>query len=289
LQIQVVFLAPFWNGNASASSKEGTNPYSLGPYFEIDTIDVTENTIKKYPFESVSIEDFQNAFQFLGLPKGMLSRYIDSHRLALALKTYARKHIPTNYLPGDENVFASASLTDSHVLSVLAPIFPHEVLDLPYDFILNNLPRAHTTSFDTDETTTEQCINIKSIIDSMTPPLCFGRKQLSEGTNLTLSPENSQSCQMIMSPKPNFSPNKNGSVNAEDDDVIWSVKNFASELLTDLFEQASANQCIVNVVQLLNSLISQLKELSDEFSGLDVKKQRKELKRILCQCLLVKV
>ena len=133
-QVQVVFLAPFWNGDQNSSTAAmASDPFSLGPYFEVDTIDVTDVTIKKYPFDSFSVEDIQSQFRFLGLPQAVLSRFLDANRLAMALKIYARKHVPLNYLPGDEDAFASASLTGSHAMSVLAPIFPSAVLGLPYD------------------------------------------------------------------------------------------------------------------------------------------------------------
>lgn len=290
-------MAPFWNSNTSSSSREDArDPYSLGPMFEWETIEVSENTLKKYPFDRLSIEDLMLGFKFLGLPKAVLSRYLDSHRLALALKTYARKYIPTNYLPGDDDAFASASLTESHVLSVLTPMFPQEVLDLPFDFILRNLPRPseHASAFfDNDETTSETVVDIKSIIDSMSPPLCYGRKQLEQGTDIALSPENNKRKMMMLSPSPNFTPmsNRCESENAEKDDVMWSVNNFASELLVELFEtsQAAGNLHISYLAQLLSNLILHLRGLLHEFKDFDVKKQRKELKRILCHCLVVKV
>eukprot|EP00957_Ditylum_brightwellii_P021637 1631786-Ditylum_brightwellii.AAC.1 len=83
--IHVVFLAPYWNGHYSFTSKNKTdlfmkNPnagkdaFSAGPLFEMETVEVSETTIQKYPYddlnsESLSIDNLRSAFRFLGLPK----------------------------------------------------------------------------------------------------------------------------------------------------------------------------------------------------------------------------
>jgi uncharacterized protein YicC (UPF0701 family) len=288
----VVFLAPFWNGNSSfAKAASSSDPFSLGPCYEIDTIDVADHTLKKYPFDSFSIEDFKSNFRFLGLPSAVLSRYLDANRLAMALKTYAKKHIPTTHLPGDEDSFASALLAGTHVMSVLAPLFPPEVLEIPYDYILKQLPRANehvSVLIDNDDSSTEVVVDIKTIIDSMTPPFCFGKKKsVTQDTNL--SPERSQRAKLILSPNPNFTPMSQDSEAMEGD--IWSLGNFASELLMNLFEtaQTSGNHLVSNLAQLLNSLLLQMKELSEEFHEFDDKKQKKELFQILRHLLVAKV
>lgn len=278
------------------ASRSGiTDPFSLGPIFEFDTIDVTDVTIKKYPFDSFSKEDFQSQFRFLGLPQAVLSRYVDANRLAMALKEYARKHIQSNYLPGDEDAFASASLTGSHVMSVLAPIFPPQVLEIPFHFILKQLPRAdeHTSVLiDNDEAETETVIDIRSIVDSMTPPNCFGTRKQITGNGLALSPQRSPKTKIILSPNPSFTPLSQDSENADGDDLVWSINNFACELLMEFFEasQSSNNHALSNnLAHMLNSLLLQIKSLSSDFKDFDDKKRKKELFEVLRRCLIVKV
>ena len=292
--MQVVFLAPFWNGSASSTAKaDAEDPFSLGQLFEIETLEVTDITLKKYPFDSFSVEDIKSQFRFLGLPQAVMSRYLDANRLAMALREFARKHVRSNYQPGDEDAFASAQLTGSHAMSVLAPLFPHQVLEIPYDFILKQLPRAneHSILIDSDEADSETVIDIKSIVESMTPPFCFGRKSITHGTGLALSPERSQKAKLVMSPVPNFTPMSQDSENGDGSDSMWSISNFASELLIDLFEtsQSSNNHTLSNLANMLNSLLLQMKELSAKFDNLGNEKRKRELLGILRQCFLVKV
>ena len=292
--MQVVFLAPFWNGSATSTAKADVeDPFSLGQLFEIEILEVTDITLKKYPFDKFSVEDIKSQFRFLGLPQAVISRYLDANRVAMALKEFARKHIRSNYQPGDEDAFVSAQLTGSHAMSVLAPIFPHQVLQIPYEFILKQLPRAneHSMLVDSDEADSETVIDIKSIVESMTPPFCFGRKSITHGTGLALSPERSQKAKLVMSPVPNFTPMSQDSENADGGDSIWSVGNFASELLIDLFEasQSSSDRTLSNLANMLDSLLLQMKELSTKFDDLSNEKRKKELLVILRQCFLVKV
>lgn len=116
-QVNVVFLAPFWNGQSSAAkASDGSDPYSLGPLFEFDTIEVSEHNIQRYPFESVSTEGVRGSFRFLGLPKAVFARYLDANRLAVSLKTYAIKHVVKESRSEDQ-VYASANLIESHALA----------------------------------------------------------------------------------------------------------------------------------------------------------------------------
>ena len=251
-------------------------------------------TLKKYPFDKFSIEDFKSAFRFLGLPKAALSRYLDANRIAMALKTYASKHITTNYTPGDEDAVASASLTGSHAMSVLAPLFPQAALEIPFDFILGQMPRGneHTSILiDDDNAAAESVIDIKSIIDAMTVPLCFGRKVVI-GTSPDSTPEHSQKLKIAPSPNPNFTPLSQDSLEGvSGGDLAWSINNFASELLVELSEtsHSSDNHSLSNLAHLLTSLLVQMRELSNQFNAFDNKIRREKLFGILRQCLAVKV
>jgi cadmium resistance protein CadD (predicted permease) len=108
---------------------------------------------------------------------------------------------------------------------------------------------------------------------------------------MNLSPERSQRAKLILSPNPSFTPMSQDSEAMDGD--IWSLGNFASELLVNLFEtaQTSGNHLISNLAQLLKllPLLLQMKELLEEFHEFDHKKQKKELFQILRHLLVAKV
>eukprot|EP00559_Dactyliosolen_fragilissimus_P003919 CAMPEP_0184855834 /NCGR_PEP_ID=MMETSP0580-20130426/973_1 /TAXON_ID=1118495 /ORGANISM="Dactyliosolen fragilissimus" /LENGTH=1326 /DNA_ID=CAMNT_0027350471 /DNA_START=326 /DNA_END=4306 /DNA_ORIENTATION=- len=196
-EISVIFLAPFWNGSQysqnskskisylTSSNDHAKNIYSTGPLFEVETLDVSEDTIHKYPYTnegvSLSIDKLRTEFQFLGLPKAAFSRYLDSHRLALALKTYAQKQqgkIKHSIADDTSQVGAVASLTDTHPLSVLTYQFPLALLNLPFEYILSNLPspddKASQLIGVDGEEIFDPIIQLDAILQCLKPPLCFG-------------------------------------------------------------------------------------------------------------------
>ena len=268
----------------------------LGPLFELDTIEVSEFNLQKYPFDTLSMEQVRNNFSFMGLPKAVFSRYLDSHRIAVALKMFAAKHIANNLSRDD--AFTSAQLLDSHAMSALTPMFPPEVLNIPYSFILGKLPHpsehASVSVFD-DEDLSEETIDLKSITNGMTPPLCFGRKKYNDEGRVQTPDANTKA--ILLSPTKQFTPHNvtDSPRKEEDKDAIWSVNLFASELLVTLFQvskSADSDLAVNGMVyldQLLTSLIFQLRRLSEEYNTLREDEQIQQLKRILCQCLLVKV
>jgi len=293
--IQVVFLAPFWNGEVSSASKvaEVKDQYSLGPLFELDRIDATASNIQKYPFDSLSIEQLQSSFRFLGLPKAVFPRYLDSHRLAVALKSYAKTHIPKVYSHDDENASASASLTESHILSVKAPIYPQVVLNLPYDFILNKLPHpsehATAASLSDGNSICEATINIDYIVRAMSPPECFGKSKNVDPVVSTALDTNTA----ILSPTREAklsSETIDGLVNPNEEDTTWALGSFASNFLLDLFESNSNNNDLssdgfAHIGQLILSLIAKLKQIASES---DDGTKKRHSKTFLLQCIRVK-
>jgi hypothetical protein len=268
----------------------------LGPLFELDTIEVSEFNLQKYPFDTLSMEQVRNNFSFMGLPKAVFSRYLDSHRIAVALKMFAAKHIANNLSRDD--ALTSAQLLDTHAMSALTPMFPPEVLNIPYSFILGKLPHpsehASVSVFD-DEDLSEETIDLKSITNGMTPPLCFGRKKYNDEGRVQTPDANTKA--ILLSPTKQFTPHNvtDSPRKEEDKDAIWSVNLFASELLVTLFQvskSADSDLAVNGMVyldQLLTSLIFQLRRLSEEYNTLREDEQIQQLKRILCQCLLVKV
>jgi len=75
---------------ANNSHGNSKNLFSSGSLFELESIDVSSETIKKYPYRTeggfLSIDKLRTEFSFLGLSRMVFHRFLDSHRLAMALK-----------------------------------------------------------------------------------------------------------------------------------------------------------------------------------------------------------
>ncbi len=265
--------------------------------FEYDTIEVSEYNIQEYTHNSISIEKLETGFKFLGLPKGVFARYLDSHRLAVSLKTYSLKHMSKNR-DSEDQLLASASLTESHILSVKAPIFPDVVLMLPFEYILSKLAHPSelaASSFGNDEDTQEPAIDIDAIVHSLSPPECFGKPSQEPKNNSCLTPETFPS-----SPDANFTPAKSvkralqlaSEENNGDADAIWSINKFASDFLVGLFQRESVNDYSVEGVGLLGTLITnlvaKLRQTCSAYPTYGMHEKVIELKKMLCQCLLIK-
>ena len=196
-RLDLVFLAPYWNSRAgptpaagATSSRKavesfseslvrhGESLFNSGPLFDVESVDVTEEMIKEYPYDGrdagINIEQLRAAFRFSGLPKAAFRRYLDSHRLALALKTYAQEELPPR---GTD--FASAGLFETHPMSLTAPQFPPEVLHLPYTFILSQLPAplSEQNVHDGEERSKEAVLRLKTMIEALKPPNCWGQEK----------------------------------------------------------------------------------------------------------------
>jgi len=298
-QIHVIFLAPFWNAQDASVSKmtNATDPYSVGPLFEYDTVEVSEYNIQEYTHNSISIEKLETAFRFLGLPKGIFARYLDSHRLAVSLKAYSLKHLPKNR-DSEDQLLASASLTESHILSVKAPIFPDVVLMLPFDYILSKLPHPSelaASSLGNDEDSQEPVIDIDGIVHSLSPPECFGKSSQEPRNSSCLTPE-----ALPSSPDPNFTPAKSvkralqlaSEENNGDSDTVWSMNNFASDFLVGLFQREAVDDFSVEGIgqmrTLITNLVAKLRQTCSAYPSYGMHRKVIELKKMLCQCLLIK-
>ncbi|CAB9516784.1 Type-2 histone deacetylase 2 [Seminavis robusta] len=194
-RLDLVFLAPYWNSSnngqpassgtgsrrnvesfAESLSRHGESLFNSGPLFDLESVDVSDEMIKEYPYDArsggINIEQLRVAFRFSGLPKAAFARFLDSHRLALALKTYAQERLPRR---GSDQV--SAGLFETHPMSLMAPVFPPEILHLPYPFVLAQLPAPPTEQdivHDGESRVNEPILQLSYMVDSMKPPSCWG-------------------------------------------------------------------------------------------------------------------
>jgi len=175
-QLSVVFLSPYWDVNGpsrrgEALSEQGDVDLGAGALFQIESVEANAATIKEYGFDPNDGLDWarlEMAFRFTGLPKAAFGRFVDSHRLALSLKHYARMHVKKKISATEQATFG---LIDSHPLAVLAPVFPSVVLHLPFGFILQGLPVIRRENvFDEEK---ENVLNLATMVDSLQPPRCW--------------------------------------------------------------------------------------------------------------------
>jgi len=155
-------------------SETGSSFFNSGPLFQIETIDASEEMIREYPYDGedgLDLVDLQISFRFTGLPRAAFSRYLDSHRLALALRTYAKSHLDREVTATDR---ATAGLFETHPLAVQAPTFPQVVLNLPLGYILSRLPRVdNSMSLARGDNRKEPVLQLGRMIDVMEPPHCW--------------------------------------------------------------------------------------------------------------------
>jgi len=184
-KIDLIFLAPYWNSIDQASrgrrveslSESGASVFSSGPLFLLETVEATEEMIREYPYDGkdgLDLIDLQTAFRFTGLPRAAFPRFLDSHRLALALRNYAKAHLDCQVTPTDK---ATAGLFETHPMAVQAPTFPPVVLHLPLEYILSQLPHPDNQqllAFSNSKERKEPVLQLGRIIDSMQPPQCWG-------------------------------------------------------------------------------------------------------------------
>jgi len=323
-EIHVVFLAPYWNisqtakprtSTASISGAKEENQFSSGPLFELETIDVSRDTIQKYPHNcgdnKLSIDKIRAEFNFLGLPKGAFSRYLDSHRIAIALKAYAQKELKKNNhsLTGDaSHAGAYASLTDTHPLSVRTPSFPSALLNLPFEYILSQFPHsAQEASLiygGCMEEANEFIMDIHFMMRSLIPPYCWGRKAIEQyrkkdsSTPIPSTPHNVHALTPADSPTAaNFSrvlPDETTSTNDTDVDT-WNISNFASEYfikhIGTIAESEADASALITLSTQLSSLITRLKNIVPKVgpsSNRDLEARRVRLRSFLISCFTMK-
>jgi hypothetical protein len=179
-KVDVIFLAPYWQADHSAfrsrkpdgMSEVSGSAFASAPLFLLESVEATDEMIKEYTFGAngkLDMNELRMSFQFTGLPKQAFQRYVDGHRLAIALKLYAKNHLSAKMAPPDP---ASAGLFETHVMSIQAPHFPPVILELPFIYILDQLNRVNDGKrLMSDE---EQPLQLHKIVKAMEPPRCWG-------------------------------------------------------------------------------------------------------------------
>ncbi|KAL3924265.1 MAG: hypothetical protein SGILL_001145 [Bacillariaceae sp.] len=207
LKVDVVFLAPYWNSDplavgrrtealSDSIERHGDALFSSGPLFEVESIDANEETIQQYPYSAESgldTDELKSSFKFAGLPKAVFARFLDSHRLALALRTYSQDEMKSTAASDIDR--ASAGLLEGHPLSALTTHFPHEVLHLPFEYILSQLPHPEQNissisrhAFNINE---EPALKLAGILDAMKPPASLGLDESASSSAVAESPRGS--------------------------------------------------------------------------------------------------
>jgi len=284
-EIHVVFLAPYWN--AQRSKSEGSAPaakdsFSTGPLFEVETIEVSPEAVLKYPYSTESgtldIDKIRNEFSFLGLPKAAFRRFLDSHRLAMALKAYAQKH---NLSSGTANAIeAMSSLTDTHPLSIRTFLFPDALINIPFEYILSKFP-------DPVERKTGECIDalvepmmrLDQMLKSIAPPHCWEREPKPIISPVKL---NSGLSRIGTALTPEVKPGK----------VALTIDNFASKTLLEYIHQSSDDHTMRVLKEYLSALVSGLNAMVSETENAtttDMSTRQSRLSSFLTQCLTAKV
>mmetsp|Transcript_32047 Transcript_32047/g.66908 ORF Transcript_32047/g.66908 Transcript_32047/m.66908 type:complete len:1157 (-) Transcript_32047:327-3797(-) len=175
-KISVVFLSPYWDSNArgkrgEALSEQANDEFATGELFQVESAEANDGSIKEYTFDpadGVDLSNLEMAFRFTGLPKIAFRCFLDSHRLALGLKHYARTNLRKRTTATERATFG---LFDSHPLAVMAPLYPAIVLHLPFNFILSGMPDVKRE--DAFKQENEMVLNLSAIVEAMKPPKCW--------------------------------------------------------------------------------------------------------------------
>jgi len=191
-KIDVVFLAPYWNSDQALASTAGrrSDPLSdsmarhgevlfrKGPLFEVESIDANASCIQSYPYDAqmgLDKDALRATFKFMGLPKAVFPRFLDSQRMALGLKTFSQIELKSTLASDSDQT--SAALLEGHPLAVQTAHFPASVLQLPFVHILSQLPHHERQTFpqpNPDIPNTEPALRFDKILSAMKPPICWG-------------------------------------------------------------------------------------------------------------------
>ena len=301
-KVEVVFLAPYWNAASAVSggrarsesysdalSKHGSSIFSSGQLFEVESIDATEESIQQYPYTDggLDIDQLRVSFKFAGLPKAAFSRFVDSHRLALGLRTFSKKVLKSTVI--SEIEMTTASLLEAHPMAAQAPSFPSAVLHLPFQHILSQLPTldrdASTMAFDESDPNEEPALQLGNMLDSMKPPFCWGMGG-NDNYEEAASPVANRRHSLLTSPP--MSLNFDG----DSDDSPVTVDRFISDLaslrsLLSSSENESSMSCLLG--KNLNQLLKKIPHSASEFKSLSPDKKLSRAKTLVKLWIVVKV
>lgn len=305
-EIHVVFLAPFWNcENSGSAIPTATSLYATGPLFELESIDVSSDTIQRYPHArrsddaSLSITDLQSEFNFLGLPKAAFPRFLDAHRMASALKIHAMKENRKRRHMGSIDADATASLTDTHPLSIKAFSFPDALLNLPFGYILSKFPELSNRSRVRSTDLKEPVMQLQLMLDSLVPPNCWGKNADIPSSSLETPVKKSHQPLSVPHSRgltPTMSPALNASLRVSKNDGefnLWDNGSFASDYLMKLIKPSpegkrsllhSLYDNLQRLVKALNKMVIDLEEGATS----NLQKRQEMLASIIVQCITAK-
>jgi hypothetical protein len=289
-KISVVFLAPYWSSVSGLVGKGGAGGFSNYPLLELDSIDVSPSTIQKYPHagsRGLNIHQLRVAFRFTGLPKYAFPRFVDSHRFALALKTYAQNEIQAATLAD-----ATAALFDTHPLAIQTARYPRALLHLPFEHILAKLPPVgdeKSASFYEEDDKVEPVVQLAQIMKSMEPPRCWG--QAPDEGSIAVSPQKKSDAPMHLIASPQaVLPGKTADGDRQNGFAPVRLNDFASELLLD--ELSGLEGSDISSASLKGDLgryISRLCTMIPRLENLEADQTQARVASLLLECLRMKV
>ena len=297
-KVDVIFLAPYWNAPpvvtgsrsyAESLQRHGTSIFNSGSLFEMETIDVSGDCVQSYPYDSeggLDIDQLRVSFKFSGLPKAAFSRFVDSHRLALALKTYSETRLKPSAT--DSNL-TTANLFEAHPMSVQTALFPPPILHLPFGDILSNIPLriddGKAVSNDDPQSNKEPAIQLSVVVDAMKPPLCWGQ---GGGDNAAPKPPVADEIHFMRTlqspPIPTKLVDGNSSSPVAIDRFIVDLPSL-SDILTN-GEKFSIGSLLLNC---LGCLLEKLPRTRAEFEEASIEVRRKKAKDTVKEWALLKV
>ena len=295
-KIHVMFLAPYWNAldEYGHPFQSASAAYShTGQLLEADQVEISDETIQKYPEDGehgLNIDRLRSTFRFTGLPKSIFPRFLDAHRLALALKTYAKRTLRSS------TFMASAALLDTHPMSIKTPEFPPAVLHLPFEYMLSKLPspEKHHYTFVPGTPNIEPVLDLVSIMKSMEPPSSWGLKV--EGSASSVASGGSRSAALTNGNKSDHLLSPGGSSLAERSKVVSrsptssrvTMDNITSEYLRGELHRNKDSFPVAQLSQQLDGLISQLWN-DDVADSASCPIEWTKISTFLRECLLIKV
>ena len=296
-KLDVLFLAPYWNASpvaagsrsyAESLQRHGSSIFSSGPLFEFESIDVSAEVIQEYPYDGehgLDIEQLRVSFKFAGLPKAAFPRFVDSHRLALGLKTYSQKRLNPK---STEVKRTTAGLFETHPLSVQTALFPQSVLHLPFEHILSQLPSVvnkdnhDAQSYDGPQTKVEPSLQLGVILDTMNPPFCWGQGQIAREIS-EHSPEVVPMTKTFQSPPI--------PIKLDGNEIQLGIDHFITDLgtLKGLLANDSPFSMSFLLKTCLKQLLAKFPQDQTEFEGASKERRRDKARNLAREWAIVKV